>query len=107
MVYQLYPALLLLFVLSKPWHGVYGLDSKTASAFASSSFEYFVNICSLLTRLFPVLQGTHTVYLFKKSAEIIGIAKAKLVGYFLDTFWRFGEHCLCNFVFVSVDVSFV
>ena len=49
MVYQLYPALLLLFVLSKPWHGVYGLDFKTASAFASSSLEYFVNICSLLT----------------------------------------------------------
>ena len=60
-----------------------------------------------LPHLFPVLQRTHTVYLFKKSAEIIGIAKAKLVGYFLDTFWRFGEHCLCDFVFVPVDVSFV
>jgi hypothetical protein len=83
------------------------LAARAASAFVSSSFEYFVNICSLLNRLFPVLQGTHTVYFFKKSAEIIGIAKAKLVGYFLDTFWRFGEHCLCDFVFVSVDVSFV
>ena len=55
MVYQLYPALLLLFVLSKPCHGVYGLDSKTASAFASSSLEYFVNICSLLTPPFSCI----------------------------------------------------
>lgn len=75
MVYQLYPALLL-FVLSKPWHGVYGLDSKTASAFASSSFEYFVNICSLLNRLFPVLQGTHTVYYIKNIHYIINPIKS-------------------------------
>ena len=67
MVYQLYPALLLCagstaYNTGDASYG-YGLAARAASAFASSSFECFVNICSLLNRLFPVLQRTHTVYL--------------------------------------------
>lgn len=53
MVYQLYSALLLC-ALSTAYNTGdasygYGLAARAASAFASSSFEYFVNICSLLT----------------------------------------------------------